>query len=213
MDPLLLVKAMRAIMPEITLNEFQSRLAIVSRSVSKQVMQYLLDNGIGRTSQNIYMFSNSDRIKLAILALKNGNDVELISKILTWRDFEVLTSEILNLSGYKNECNVRFNKPRRIEIDVVGINNYSKLAILIDCKHWQRNDLKSTSSYAIKQIHRAYVFMLNRKTVSSSIPVLLTLYPMAIKLVEEIPVVPISNFMSFVNDLPMYLDKIKLVSR
>ena len=55
--------------------------------------------------------------------------------------------------------------------------------------------------------------MLNRKTVSSSIPVLLTLYPMAIKLVEEIPVVPISNFMSFVNDLPMYLDKIKLVSR
>ena len=82
----------------------QSRLAIASRSVSKQVMQYLLDNGIGRTSQNIYMFSNSDRIKLAILALKNGNDVELISKILTWRDFEVLTSEILNLSGYKNEC-------------------------------------------------------------------------------------------------------------
>jgi len=101
MDPLLLVKAMRAIMPEITLNEFQSRLAIVSRSVSKQVMQYLLDNGIGRTSQNIYMFSNSDRIKLAILALTNGNDVELISKILTWRDFEVLTSEILNLSDIK----------------------------------------------------------------------------------------------------------------
>ena len=209
MDPLLLVKAMHAIMPEITPNDFQSRLAVISRSVSKQVIQYLLDNGIGRTSQNSYLFSDSDRIKLAIF----GNDVESISKILTWRDFEMFASEILNLSGYESECNVRFNKPRRIEIDVVGTNNSSKLAILIDCKHWRRNDLKSTTFYAIKQIHRAYVFMSNRKTVSSSIPVILTLYPMAIKLVEEIPVVPIRNFMSFISDLPTYLDKIKLVSR
>lgn len=213
MDPLLLVKAMHAIMPEITPNDFQSRLAVISRSVSKQVIQYLLDNGIGRTSQNSYVFSDSDRIKLAIFALKSGNDLESISKILTWRDFEMFASEILNLSGYETECNVRFNKPRRMEIDVVGTNNSSKLAILIDCKHWRRNDLKSITFYAIKQIHRAYVFMSNRKTVSSSIPVILTLYPMAIKLVEEIPVVPIRNFMSFISDLPTYLDKIKLVSR
>src|SRR5690242_9832501 len=101
MDPLLLVKAMRAIMPEITLNEFQSRLAIVSRSVSKQVMQYLLDNGIGRTSQNIYMFSNSDRIKLAILALKNGNDVELISKIQPGEILRCLLQKFLTCQDIK----------------------------------------------------------------------------------------------------------------
>ena len=68
----------------------------------------------------VYWFSNSDRIKLAIFALKSGNDVESIAKILTWKDFEMFASEILNLSGYETECNLRFNKPRRIEIDVVG---------------------------------------------------------------------------------------------
>jgi hypothetical protein len=212
-DPLLLVKAIPAILPEISLRDFQTRLGMVSQSTCKQVIEYLFDNGIGYAFQDRYLFSNSDRIKLAVLALKNGNDVEFISKLLSWRDFEMFASEILNLSGYVTESNLRFNEPRRIEIDVVGTDLVSKLAVLIDCKHWRRNDLKSISLYAKKQIHRASIFLSNRENISGAIPVILTLYPMTIKIIEQIPVVPIRNFISFVSDLPLYLHNIKLVSR
>jgi hypothetical protein len=213
MDPLLLVKAIPAILPEISSRDFQTRLGMVSQSTCKQVIEYLFDNGIGYAFQDRYLFSNSDRIKLAVLALKNGNDVEFISKLLSWKDFESFACEILNLSGYVTESNLRFNAPRRIEIDVVGIELVSKLAVLIDCKHWRRNDLKSISFYARKQIHRASIFLSNRESISGAIPVILTLYPMTIKIIEQIPVVPIRNFISFVSDVPSYLHKIKLVSR
>ena len=212
MNHLLLVKAVHAILPEITLREFQSRLGMVSQSTCKQIIEYLLANGIGYASQHRYLFSNSDRVKLAILALKSGNDAESISKILTWRDFEMFASEILNLSGYVTESNVRFNKPCRVEIDVVGTSNASKIAVLIDCKHWRRYDLKSISFYAMKQIHRASIFISNRENTSVAIPVILTLYPMTIKLVQEIPVVPVRDFITFLKEVPMYLDKIKIVS-
>jgi hypothetical protein len=204
---------MYAMMPLITLDEFQKRSGIASKSVCKQILQYMLVNGIGRETRNIYSFSDSDRIKLAIHGLKNGIDVESISKILSWRDFEEFTSEILSLSGYDAERNVRFNKPHRVEIDVVGTYKSPKLAVLIDCKHWHRNDLKSISTYAIKQIQRASILMSNRKDVTSSIPLIVTLYPMTPKIVEQIPIVSIRDFVSFVDAMPLHLDKIKLISR
>ena len=211
MNHQLLVKAMYAMMPVIAQDEFQKRLGIASQSVCKQILQYMIDNGIGRESRNIYLFSDSDRIKLAIHVLKNGIDIESISKILSWRDFEAFASEILNLSGYEIERNVRLNKPHRVEIDVVGTFKSTKRVVLIDCKHWHRNDLKLISMYAAKQIHRASVFMSNRKDVTYSIPLILTLYPVASKMVEKVPIVPIREFVSFVDAMPQYLDKIKLV--
>jgi DNA-binding transcriptional MerR regulator len=166
----------------------------------------MLANGIGHESRNIYTFSDSDRIKLAILGIKNGVDIESISKILNWRDFEAFASEILGLSGYDTERNVRFNKPRRVEIDVVATNKSAKRAVLIDCKHWHRNDLKSISKYAVKQIQRASILI-------SSIPLILTLYPVIPKIVEEIPIVSIRDFGSFLDVMPLYLDKIKIISK
>ncbi len=209
----LLVKAMYAMMPVITLDEFQEKSCIASQRVSKQTLQYMLANGIGHESRNIYTFSDSDRIKLAILGIKNGVDIESISKILNWRDFEAFASEILGLSGYDTERNVRFNKPRRVEIDVVATNKSAKRAVLIDCKHWHRNDLKSISKYAVKQIQRASILMSNRKEVTSSIPLILTLYPVIPKIVEEIPIVSIRDFGSFLDVMPLYLDKIKIISK
>ena len=209
----LLVKAMYAMMPVITLDEFQKRSGITSQPVCKQTIQYILANGIGRESRDTYMFSDSDRIKLAIHGLKNGVDIESVSKILNWRDFEAFASEILGLSGYDTERNVRFNKPHRVEIDVVATYKSAKRAVLIDCKHWHRNDLKSISKYAIKQIRRASILMSNRKEVTSSIPLILTLYHVTPKMVEEIPIVSIRDFVSFLDAMPLYLDKIKVVSK
>jgi len=211
-QPALLAMAVSAICQKITLEEFQYRSGIACKTAAKCVLEYLVNNGIGKNLRNGYSFSKVDRVKLAILALQSGTDIEAISKSLSWQDFEEFASRLLNLSGYVAECNVRFSKPSRIQIDVVGVNYNSQLAIVVDCKHWQRNNLSSITYYARKQAQRTSLLLLHRrKKISHAVPIILTLYPMGIKLVDSIPVVPIIKFNSFIENVALYLSKIKVI--
>jgi hypothetical protein len=213
--PVLLAKAIQALSPqEISLEEFQTKSEIVSRTIAKDVLQYIVNNGIGipTSTANHYMFSKADRMKLAMLALKRGCDIESISKSISWRDFEALTSEILGLYGYLTKTNIRLSKPSRIEIDVIGINNNnSKLAIVADCKHWKRYSLSSISSYAEKQIERTKI-LLKVKRISYAVPIILTLYSIDIQFINSVPIVPISKFKSFIEDVSLYLSEIQVIS-
>jgi hypothetical protein len=212
-QPALLAKAILAISKDITLDEFRAKSGIAGKTTARYVLGYLVKNGIGESFRHGYSFSNEDRMKLAVLALQSGTDIEMISKCLSWQDFEAFASRLLNLSGFISECNLNFSKPSRMQIDVVGINYESKLAIVVDCKHWKRNNLSSISSYARKQAQRTSVLLLQiRKKVSCAIPIILTLYPMDIRLVDGVPVVPIVKFNSFIKDVPLYISKIKVIS-
>jgi hypothetical protein len=217
--PALLAMAIPAISPsEITLKQFQAKSGIVSKATARDVLEYIVNNGIGViSSQDHYFFSKADRMKLAILALQSGYDIEKISKSISWKDFEALTSEILNLSSYITETNIHFSKPCRMEIDVVGVN--SKLAIVADCKHWKRNNLSSLSSYARKQVKRTKILFqrIRRKKrrgkgISYAVPILLTLYSTDIQFIDGVPIVPISKFKSFIEDVPLYLQEIQVIS-
>jgi hypothetical protein len=110
-QPVLLTMAVSAICQKITLKEFQDRSGIACKTAAKYVLEYLVNNGIGKNLRNGYSFSKEDRVKLAILALQSGTDIEVISKSLSWQDFEEFASRLLNLSGYVAECNVRFSNP------------------------------------------------------------------------------------------------------
>lgn len=218
MHPVLLAKAIPSLYPqEITLEEFQVKSGFVSRTTAKDVLEYVVNNGIGipTSTRNHYLFSKADRMKLAILALQRGCDIESISKSISWRDFEALTSEILGLYGYLTKTNIRLSKPTRIEVDVIGINN--KLAIVADCKHWKRYSLSSISSYAEKQIERTKIlFRAKRRTkqdkISHAVPIILTLYSMDVEFINGVPIVPISKFKSFIEDVSLYLSEIQVIS-
>jgi hypothetical protein len=97
----LLARALSGISSETTAEEFRIRTNILSKPIAENVLDFLNNNGIGTSSGSKILFSNADRLKIAILAIKMGCDIEQISKKLTWRDFEALTSKILKLSGYK----------------------------------------------------------------------------------------------------------------
>src|SRR5919108_3103516 len=211
-QPALLALALPAISQRASrLEEFQTRSGIVSKRTAGLVLEYLLGRGIGQASaRGLYSFSKSDRVKLALLAIQNGNDIERISNCLSWQDFEAFASNLLKISGYVTECNLYFSKPSRMQIDVVGINRDSSLAIVIDCKHWKRNHLSSISLYARKQARRASDLLIHKKMISHAIPVVLTLHSMDIQFVDGIPLVPISKFNSFVRELPLYFDEIEV---
>ena len=54
------------------LKEFQYKSGIVSKATAKNFLEYLLKNGIGANLGDSYLFSDDDRVKLAILALQTG---------------------------------------------------------------------------------------------------------------------------------------------
>jgi hypothetical protein len=200
---------------EITLGEFQAKSGIGSRTTARDVLDYMTNYGIGtRTLRYRYIFTKADRMKLSLLALQKGCDIENISRSLSWKDFEGLASEILELNGYSTKTNVHFSKPRRMQIDVIGANN--NLAIVADCKHWKRYSLSSISSYAEKQIRRTKILCRARKriryNISHAIPIILTLYSVDIKLIDGVPIVPISKFKSFIEDVSLYLSDIRVIS-
>jgi hypothetical protein len=101
--------AIPALSPETTLEEFQAKSGFIGKTTARGVLEYLVKSGIGQISQYSYSFSKVDRMKLAVLALQSGNDIETISRSLSWRDFEAFASNLLNLSGYVAECNLHFS--------------------------------------------------------------------------------------------------------
>ena len=220
MHPVLLAKAILAISPqEITLEEFQAKSGIVSRTIARDVLKYIVNSGIGTptSTRYHYLFSKADRMKLAILALQRGCDIESISKSISWRDFEALTSEVLVLYGYLTKTNIRLSKPSRIEVDVVGINNNNKLAIVADCKHWKRYSLSSISFYAEKQVRRTKILLrakrrITQDNISQAVPIILTLYSINIQFIDGVPIVPITKFKSFIENVPLHLSEIQVIS-
>lgn len=212
MYPGLLARAIPAISPKITLEGFQAKSGFI-KTTAKSVLEYLVKSGIGQICKEGFSFSKVDRMKVAMLALQSGNDIETVSKYLTWQDFEALASDLLNLAGYASERDLRFSKPSRMQIDVLGVNYNSQLAIVADCKHWKRNDLSSLSSCAKRQADRASKLLAHRRKISYAIPIVLTLHAIKIRFVDGIPLVPIFEFNSFVKELPLHLSEIKVISR
>jgi len=205
-QPVLLALAIPALSYRaLTLDEFQRQAGFVSKRIAKLVLEHLLVRGIGRVSHFGYSFSMEDRIKVALLALQNGNDIERVSNFLSWQDFEAFASALLNISGYATECNMHFSKPNRMQIDVLGFNHDSGLAIAIDCKHWKRNHLSAITLYARKQAQRTSDLLIHRRKISFAVPTVLTLHPVDVRLVDGVPVVPVSKFRSFIQEIPFYL--------
>jgi len=212
MHPDLLVKVLAAIEPEkiISLDRFQKACGISSRSVASSVLDYLEANNIGSVSKSLVKFSQADRMAAALLALQMRCDIELVSRCLSWKDFEKLASEILQSFGYRTRSNIWFVKPR-MEIDVVGTDLVG-FTIAVDCKHWKRSNLSSISKYSQKQAARVQRLIKYDKTISQVVPVMLTLHAESVRFVGGVPLVPIQRFRSFIIDVKGFLPEIYVAS-
>ena len=215
--PRLLLKAIAGITSsETTFDKFQLETGITSKTVAKDILEFLKSNQIGSITSGRALFTASDKLKTAIISIKMGCDTEEISKYLCWKDFELLASEMLVSAGYKTQSNLRFTKPR-MEIDVVGIN--ASLAVVVDCKHWEKSNLSSILLCARKQIKRTESLLwrlqenYDYRNVTRAIPAILTLHAEKVKFLEGIPIIPISHFRSFIENIQGYLRTIQTVAR
>ena len=176
---------------------------------AKELLQIFLQNGIGVLDENIVDFQNSDRIKASIFAIRNGATIEDVSEFLSWQNFEELVSRVLDENGFIVQKNLILTKPR-MEIDVVGVK--LGISILIDCKHWKRMTQSALNDIVNKQVERVKRYV--EKTESTSaIPVIVTLHQEKVNFVNKVPIVPVMQLSSFLDEFYGNLDKMKTIEK
>jgi DNA-binding transcriptional MerR regulator len=176
---------------------------------SKTILDEFVKNDIGSKQDDSYYFETSDKLKIAVALLEKGFPIDEISVALDWRDFEGLTAEILSSKNFAVIKNLILTKPR-MEIDVIGIR--LGIAILIDCKHWKRYSTSSLTSAVKKQIERTKKYV--EKTQGSiAVPVIVTLYQDKVNFIENVPIVPIFQFSSFIDEFYGNIDQMKTIGK
>ena len=152
---------------------------------------------------------NGAKLKAAFTAITNGYPIEEVSECLDWRDFEGLVSQILLENGFEVEKNVILTKPR-MEIDVVGVK--LNVVILIDCKHWKRMSDSALNEIVRKQVNRVRMYA-NEICDVMTVPVIVTLHQEQISFVNKVPIVPIIQLSSFLDELYGNLEQIKTIEK
>jgi hypothetical protein len=183
-------------------------------------MAKLQNEGMVKIENGKIIIETSERLQLALKALKEGADVQNISSLLSWQEFEGIAKISMEMNGYKTYKNLRFKQSgRRWEIDAVGCKE--PIVICIDCKHWNHGiNYSSLNKMVSSQFDR--VVALSDFTPNKSvdipcfhwnrsifIPVVLSLVNVNFKLVDGVPVVPVLALQNFICQLPLNLDSVK----
>lgn len=202
-----LIKGINGIIPGgISIKDF-SMVAETDQTNAKKILDELIKNGIGEKEGDIFDFSSGDRLKVGLYAIKEGASIDEVSEYLGWKDFEGLVAEILEAKDFAAIRNMMLKKPR-MEIDVVGIN--SGIAMLIDCKHWKRNSPSAMRDVVSKQIERTKHYVAQTEG-AIAIPVIVTLYQDQLDFINKVPIVPIFQFASFVDEFYGNLDDLETI--
>ena len=179
----------------------------------------LQSNGIVYLKQGSVEVECDGRIKLAVQALSLGADIEDISNLLCWQEFEEIAGFALKNNGYTVSNNVRFKQSnRRWEIDVVGCKK--PLVVCIDCKHWQHAiapyTLKRIVDSQVERTHALADILPNPSLrlecthwrSAKFMPAILSLLPSAFKFYHEVPLVPILQLQDFLNRFSACTEKL-----
>ena len=150
-----------------------------------------------------------NKLKTALSAIKSGVPIEEASRDVDWKDFEGLVAEILESKNFEVIRNFRMRKPT-MEIDVVGI--HLGVAVLIDCKHWKRMSNSALEKIVLRQIDRVKHYVVSTNEVVAA-PVIVTLYQEETKFARKVPIVPILQFSSFIDEFYGNLEEIRTIEK
>ncbi len=162
----------------------------------------------------------ADKLLLALEGVKKGIPPRIIAQYISWKDFEKLSARILAYHNYVVITNLLMTKPRRLEIDVLGIDPGSGRAIVIDCKHWHYGlSFSALIDVGRKHIDRTIKFLkyaswLYRKypvleKIRYAIPLIVTLTtPRVRKIDNRLIVININELNNFLQDVHLVVDEL-----
>jgi Holliday junction resolvase-like predicted endonuclease len=187
--------------------------------VAKELLQRMHNDHMIYLHDDFVEASDIQRLEMAVRALKSGADLERVSDLLKWKEFEGMAAFALENNGYLVQRNVRFKHGgRRWEIDVVGLRK--PLVICMDCKHWHHRLCESMAKKIVKeQVARVNALAISLPNPAIRIvpaidndykflPVVLSLIVDESKFFEGVPIVPILQLQDFLNHLPTCTDSL-----
>jgi Holliday junction resolvase-like predicted endonuclease len=194
--------------------------ARIPSATSLELLKKLQNEGLVYLKPDSIEVEGSCRLKLAVKAVSLGQDIEHISDLLCWQEFEEIAAFALKSNGYTVQNNVRFKHAgRRWEIDVVGCKK--PLVVCIDCKHWQRAIAPSALRKIVDdQTQRTKAFADSLPTINLNfectfwekakfLPAVLSLLPGGFKFYAKVPVVPVLQLQDFITQLPAYVETLR----
>ena len=189
---------------------------------------------------NYINYISIDKVSFVADAIKYLEiELKKLSELLDFNGFEALIQEILLRNDYQVTKNFRFSdksnfksktSQKRYEIDVIGINR--KYIPIIDAKQWRRKDsFSSINKAANLQYQRVVALKKNPEAFSKLIhkvlgshinikknlpfkllPIMVTIEDNAKRMNEnQIPIVSISKFNTFLQEYFKYLDYYKTI--
>ena len=209
MNTKLLVQGITGVIPGgVSIEDF-AVIIDTNKNTAKKILDILIQNGIGKTNGNLVNFDDGDKIRAALLAINNAIPIEEVSRHIDWKDFEGLVAEILDSKHFDVLRNFRMTKPT-MEIDVVGVR--LGIALLIDCKHWKRLSHSALETIVVKQIERVKHYISNAKDVIAA-PVIVTLNQEETSFINRVPIVPILQLSSFIDEFYGSIEEIKTIEK
>jgi len=181
--------------------------AEIDQISAKEILNVLVANKIGSFEGEIINFNQGDKLRAALFVIEQGAPIEDVSTFLNWRDFEGIVAEILESKDFSIIKNLVLKKPR-MEIDVIGVNH--GIALLIDCKHWKRLSQSSLREIVKKQVERVKHYVAKKQGVIA-VPAIVTLYQEELTFIDKVPIIPILQFSSFVDEFYGNLEKLKTI--
>ncbi len=194
--------------------------AKIPSAVALNLLRQLQTDGMVYLRGNNVEVDTNNRLKLAVKAATLGADIEHVSDMLCWQEFEDITAIALEKNDYIITKNMHFKHGgRRWEIDVVGCKK--PLVICIDCKHWHHGmSPAALKKIAEAQIERTRALSESLPNISLEIecakwskakfvPAVLALIPCSFKFYDMVPIVPVLQLQDFLSQLPAYTESLK----
>lgn len=161
--------------------------------------------------------SSSQRLEMAVRAIREGADFERVSRALGWLEFEEMVAYAFEENGYRVDRRFRFNaEGRRWEIDVLAVRR--PLVVCAECKHWSKG-LGNATARKIVETHLEKVRVLSENASrllkrlklrgwekAVFVPVALSLQPARNKIYRRIPVVSVFELPSFLSEFEGQMD-------
>jgi len=183
--------------------------------VGNEILQKLVQDGLCQQRRGVVEATSTQRVKIAVCAIRLGADFERVCSFLQWREFENLAAEAFKANNYDVTSNLHFKHAgKRWEIDLLAC--MEPLIVCVDCKHWHHGWSRAAIMKAVEmQTKRtkalADVFPMIYEKIGLEtwkhvlfIPTVLSLTQGSFKFHNKVPIVPILQIQNFLNELPAH---------
>ncbi len=107
----------------------------ITSETFETLLQQLIDEELVSLQGNSISLEQDQRLNLAMKAVKVGADSEVVSRSLTWLEFEEISAKVFEVNGFHVLRRFRFTaEGRRWELDLLAIR--TPYLVCGECKHW-----------------------------------------------------------------------------